>query len=87
MIGAVAPSHYSIMGFLLQPDELIATTAPAIARSMVAEGVDAALQGLAGRVVELQSLRHQATTAKTSRALRMRYSSPWCLTSVPPYLL
>lgn len=43
VVGAVAPSHYSIMGFLLQPDELIATTAPAIARSMVAEGVDAAV--------------------------------------------
>lgn len=43
VIGAVAPSHYSIMGFLLQPDELVATTAPAIARSMVAEEVDAAV--------------------------------------------
>ena len=29
----------------------------------------------------------QLTTARTSRALRMRYSSPPCLTSVPPYLL
>ena len=30
--------------------------------------------------------RHLATTARTSRAERMRYSSPWYLISVPPYL-
>ena len=53
----------------------------------VGERVDAALQRLACGVVELQRLGHQATTASTSRALRMRYSSPLCLTSVPPYLL
>lgn len=43
VVGGVAASHYSIMGFLLQPADLVETTAPAIARSMVAEGVDVAL--------------------------------------------
>ncbi|HSJ45992.1 MAG TPA: hypothetical protein VK923_15055 [Euzebyales bacterium] len=43
LLGGVAPSHYSIMGFLLQAAELVEATAPAIARSMVAEGVDVAV--------------------------------------------
>lgn len=43
MVGAVAPSHYSVMGFQLRTEELVTTTAPAIARHMVAEGVDAAV--------------------------------------------
>lgn len=43
VVGGVAASHYSVMGFLLHPAELVETTAPAIARSMVAEGVDAAV--------------------------------------------
>ena len=89
----------------------------------VGELVDAALEGAAGVLVELQDLGHlsmlllsqngdspdapagprrrsagarsdrtigcrdQETTASTSRAERMRYSSPAYLTSVPPYLL
>ena len=84
----------------------------------VGEGVDAALQGASGVLVELQDLGHsdapsdergspgrhglrvcehaspmtsgrrvQETTARMSRAERMRNSSPAYLTSVPPYLL
>ena len=88
----------------------------------VGERVDAALERLAGGVVELQFLAmlsfgsvrarvalrrdapgatpagahrgavtaygwRQPTMARTSRAERMRYSSPPYLTSVPPYLL
>ena len=80
----------------------------------VGEGVDAALEGAAGVLVELQDLGHccaplgmfragrhgsrpargrpgcqvrQETTARMSRADRMRYSWPAYLTSVPPYLL
>ena len=42
MVGRVAPTHYSIMGYILEPTELVETTAPAIAERMHAEGVDAA---------------------------------------------
>jgi D-proline reductase (dithiol) PrdB len=41
-VGRPAPSHYSIMGYILRPEELETKTAPAIAARMKAEGVDAA---------------------------------------------
>lgn len=42
VVGAAARSHYSIMGYILRPRELEEVTAPAIARRMREEGVDAA---------------------------------------------
>lgn len=42
VVGRPAPTHYSTMGYILDPTELLATTAPAIARRMHDEGVDAA---------------------------------------------
>ena len=42
VVGRVAPTHYSTMGYILDARELIATTAPAIADRMRTEGVDAA---------------------------------------------
>src|SRR4029453_15762353 len=41
-IGRAAPTHYSIMGYILEPKELVEKTAPAIAERMHAERVDAA---------------------------------------------
>lgn len=41
-VGRPAPTHYSMMGYILEPDELVAKTAPAMAERMRAEGVDAA---------------------------------------------
>ncbi|HYJ33897.1 MAG TPA: glycine/sarcosine/betaine reductase selenoprotein B family protein [Candidatus Binatia bacterium] len=41
-VGRAAPTHYSMMGYILDPTELLVTTAPAIAGRMRAEGVDAA---------------------------------------------
>jgi D-proline reductase (dithiol) PrdB len=41
-VGRPAPTHYSIMGYILEPAELIEKTAPAIAERMQAEGVAAA---------------------------------------------
>ena len=42
VVGRPAPTHYSTMGYILEPKELVETTAPAIAKRMRAEGVDAA---------------------------------------------
>lgn len=42
MIGRPAATHYSTMGYILEPTELVEKTAPAIAASMREEGVDAA---------------------------------------------
>lgn len=42
-VGRPAPSHYSIMGYILRPRDLEEVTAPAIAARMKAEGVDAAV--------------------------------------------
>jgi len=42
LVGRPAPTHYSTMGYILEPKELVETTAPAIAGLMRAEGVDAA---------------------------------------------
>ena len=39
-IGAAARQHYSIMGFILQPEELLQKTAPAIIRDLRAERAD-----------------------------------------------
>lgn len=41
-VGRPAPTHYSLMGYILDATELVGTTAPAIAERMRAEGVDAA---------------------------------------------
>jgi D-proline reductase (dithiol) PrdB len=42
VVGRPAPTHYSVMGYILKPKELVETTAPAIAERMRAEHVDAA---------------------------------------------
>lgn len=42
-IGAPAPSHYSIMGYLLKTDELLRNTTPQIIEQMKREEVDVAL--------------------------------------------
>jgi D-proline reductase (dithiol) PrdB len=41
-IGRPAPTHYSTMGYILDPTELVEKTAPAIAEAMRTERVDAA---------------------------------------------
>lgn len=41
-VGRAAPTHYSIMGYILDAQELIGKTAPALAAAMLAEHVDAA---------------------------------------------
>lgn len=43
VIGEVAPTHFSTMGYAARAADLAETTAPAIAARMRAEGVDAAL--------------------------------------------
>lgn len=43
VIGRLAPTHYSTMGYVTRAADLAAETAPAIALRMKAEGVDAAL--------------------------------------------
>ena len=43
IVGEAAAAHYSFMGYILQPRELLASTAPAIAAQMAAEAVDVAL--------------------------------------------
>jgi D-proline reductase (dithiol) PrdB len=42
LIGRPANTHYSVMGYILEPTELVEQTAPAIAESMRRESVDAA---------------------------------------------
>ena len=42
LVGRPAPTHYSTMGYILDPRELVGKTAPAIADRMRAERVDAA---------------------------------------------
>ncbi len=42
VVGRPAPTHYSMMGYILEPEELLEKTAPAIAEHMRAERVDAA---------------------------------------------
>jgi D-proline reductase (dithiol) PrdB len=39
-IGRAAPRHYSIMGYILQPDELLQETTPAIIRNLQEDQVD-----------------------------------------------
>jgi D-proline reductase (dithiol) PrdB len=41
MVGRPAPTHYSFMGYILEPAELVEKTAPAIATCMHDEHVDA----------------------------------------------
>lgn len=43
VVGHAARKHYSIMGYILDPAELVAGTAPAIAAEMRDDGVDAAV--------------------------------------------
>jgi D-proline reductase (dithiol) PrdB len=42
VVGEVAPSHYGFMGYTLRPRKLVEQSAPAMARRMRDEGVDAA---------------------------------------------
>ena len=42
IVGRAAPTHYSTMGYILEPKEVVEKTAPAIAELMHAERVDAA---------------------------------------------
>jgi len=42
-IGRVAPSHYSFMGYLLDPAEFLERSVPAMVERMRAEAVDAAV--------------------------------------------
>jgi D-proline reductase (dithiol) PrdB len=42
-VGSSAPTHYSVMGYQLDQNEQLSTSAPAIAESMRAHGVSAAL--------------------------------------------
>jgi D-proline reductase (dithiol) PrdB len=41
ILGRPAPTHYSIMGYILEPTELLDRTVPAIAGHLRAEQVDA----------------------------------------------
>ena len=41
-VGRPAPTHYSVMGYILDPKELVEKTAPAVAERMRVERVDAA---------------------------------------------
>jgi hypothetical protein len=41
VVGASAPTHYSIMGYILEPRELVEETAPRIIAGLKAEGVEA----------------------------------------------
>jgi len=42
VVGRPSPTHYSVMGYVLEPKELVEETAPAIAECMRSEEVDAA---------------------------------------------
>lgn len=42
VVGPPAPTHYSTMGYILDPAELLQKTAPAIVERMRSDGVDAA---------------------------------------------
>jgi D-proline reductase (dithiol) PrdB len=42
LVGSPAPTHYSVMGFILDETDLVQKTAPAIAERMRADRVDAA---------------------------------------------
>jgi len=42
-IGAVAASHYSFMGYILRPEQLLQESVPKIAEQLVSEEVDVAL--------------------------------------------
>jgi len=41
VVGEAAPSHYSFMGYLLDPEEFLRTSVPAIIRRLKEEAVDA----------------------------------------------
>ena len=43
IVGEAAATHYSFMGYILQPRQLLASTAPAIAARMAEEAVDVAV--------------------------------------------
>jgi len=42
-VGSSAPNHYSIMGYILKPRQLVEETAPALAGALVGDEVDLAL--------------------------------------------
>lgn len=43
IVGSSAPRHYSIMGYILEPDALLEVTAPKIAEALISDEVDLAL--------------------------------------------
>jgi D-proline reductase (dithiol) PrdB len=43
IVGSVADTHYSFMGYILQPRQLLASSAPQIAARMVEQAVDVAV--------------------------------------------
>ncbi len=43
VVGSSAPRHYSVMGYILQPERLVEETAPAIAEALASDEVDLAL--------------------------------------------
>ncbi len=43
VLGSSAPRHYSVMGYILQPERLVDETAPAIAEALAGDEVDLAL--------------------------------------------
>lgn len=43
VVGSSAPNHYSIMGYILKPEQLVEETAPRIADALVRDEVDLAL--------------------------------------------
>ena len=43
VVGRPAPTHYSVMGYILEGKELVGRTAPAIVARMRTDGVDAAV--------------------------------------------
>ncbi len=42
-VGSSAPRHYSIMGYILEPEILVGETAPRIAEGLLRDDVDLAL--------------------------------------------
>jgi hypothetical protein len=56
-------------------------------RARLCGGGDAPVPGVGTAGARLKELDYLSTMASTSRADKIRYSSPEYLTSVPPYLL
>ncbi len=43
VVGSSPPRHYSVMGYILEPERLVSETAPAIAEALAGDEVDLAL--------------------------------------------